>query len=295
MEYELIIIICSLSPLVLIIACCAFGAWFGRIKSRTDILPRYNNLIRILKLPKNIQEFNCVGNKITKIEQLPKNLQIFTCAYNRITKIENLPKNLQKFNCTGNKITKIKNLPNSLHTFGCSINDIKKIENLPDSLHTFTCDRNMITKIENLPDSLHTFICCSNWITKIENLPNSLHTFNCDCNMITKIENLPIALQTFNYDYNYDHWQKNPIKYVDDIPIDSINFTLKGYQAIKRIQKRMKRRYIRNKAAIVIQKYCHNWLWSPKCKDGSTCINIRLSLKELKIRTPSIGNFTENN
>ena len=44
----------------------------------------------------------------------------------------------------------------------------------------------------------------------------------------------------------------------------------------------MKRRYKRkNKAAMVIQRYCHNWLW---CKDGSTCINIRLSLKELGIK-----------
>ena len=79
-------------------------------------------------------------------------------------------------------------------------------------------------------------------------------------------------------------YNNNPIKYVDNIPIDSINFTLKGYQAIKRIQKRMKRRYrIKNEAARTIQRYCHNWLWSPKCKDGSTCINIRLSLKELGI------------
>ena len=135
----------------------------------------------------------------------------------------------------------------------------------------------MITRIENLPDNLHTFWCSSNSITKIHSLPDNLKKFECSYNRITKIENLPMGLIELDY---YD----NPIEYINDIPIESINFTLKGYQAIKRIQKRMKRRYKRkNEAARTIQRYCHNWLWSPKCKDGSTCINIRLSLKELGI------------
>ena len=123
---------------------------------------------------------------------------------------------------------------------------------------------------------LQDFYCANNKIIKIHSLPNSLKHFNCCSNMITKIENLPMSLQRFEY-------RDNPIKYVDDILFSSINFSLKGYQAIKRIQKRMKRRYKRNDAARTIQKHCHNWLWSPKCKDGSTCINIRLSLKELGI------------
>jgi hypothetical protein len=35
------------------------------------------------------------------------------------------------------------------------------------------------------------------------------------------------------------------------------------------------------KAARLIQKYCHNWLWKPLCKDGSIGIIPRLMLKNL--------------
>ncbi len=40
---------------------------------------------------------------------------------------------------------------------------------------------------------------------------------------------------------------------------------------------------IEDEAARTIQRGCHNWLWKPKCNDGTLGINVRLSLKELGI------------
>ncbi len=39
----------------------------------------------------------------------------------------------------------------------------------------------------------------------------------------------------------------------------------------------------RTEAAIIIQRACHNWIFSPICKDGSIGIYPRLSMKKLSI------------
>jgi hypothetical protein len=41
--------------------------------------------------------------------------------------------------------------------------------------------------------------------------------------------------------------------------------------------------YIRDNAARKIQKGCYNWLYSPKCKDGTVGIVPRLGWKKYKI------------
>jgi hypothetical protein len=83
-----------------------------------------------------------------------------------------------------------------------------------------------------------------------------LKELNCDYNYITKIESLPLGLTYFNVSYN-------PIEYVDDVKYSDIKFTLRGYQAIRRIQKRMKRRYkIKNRASQLIGRVALNWLHS---------------------------------
>lgn len=41
-------------------------------------------------------------------------------------------------------------------------------------------------------------------------------------------------------------------------------------------------KYAREQAAQFIQRKCHKWLWSPKCKDGSTGINLRLGWKSIE-------------
>lgn len=41
-------------------------------------------------------------------------------------------------------------------------------------------------------------------------------------------------------------------------------------------------KYAKEHAAHFIQKKCHKWLWSPKCKDGSCGINLRLGWKSIE-------------
>lgn len=56
----------------------------------------------------------------------------------------------------------------------------------------------------------------------------------------------------------------NPIEYVDSVKFNDINFTLRGYEAIRRIQKRMKRRFkIKDEASRIIGRATLHWLWSP--------------------------------
>jgi hypothetical protein len=68
---------------------------------------------------------------------------------------------------------------------------------------------------------------------------------------------LPLGLTQFYY-------HGNNIEFVDNVSYSKINFTLAGYQVIRRIQKRMKRRYkIKNEASRIIGRATLHWLWSP--------------------------------
>ncbi len=50
------------------------------------------------------------------------------------------------------------------------------------------------------------------------------------------------------------YYSGNPIQYVDNVKFDSINFSLKGYQSICRLQRRLRIRYKRKQmAATIIQ------------------------------------------
>ena len=88
----------------------------------------------------------------------------------------------------------------------------------------------------------------------------------------SKLENLPLGLEDIHYD-------SDKVKYIDDVEMSRIVFTLNGYQAIRRLQRRMKVRYrIKNKYAQVIQNGCHNWIWKPLCKDGTIGIRPRIDM-----------------
>lgn len=133
-----------------------------------------------------------------------------------------------------------------------------------------------MNKIENFSEDIVTLLLGSNSeIFKIGTLPIKLKTLGCSGTNISVIENLPLGLVKFYYN-------KNSVKYVDNVEINRINFTLRGYSAIKRIQFRMKRRFkIKNKAAKVIQAGMHNWLFKPYLNDGKNGIVPRLAMREL--------------
>ena len=154
---------------------------------------------------------------------------------------------------------------------------VSKIENLPKYLKEFDCSYSQVSKIENLPEFLDVFNCSLTRVSKIENLPESLKVFHFCSAKLTKIENLPIGLQQIDYSFNI-------IKFIDNVENERISFTLKGYQSIRRIQKRIKRRYkTKIKAMIVIQRGCHNWIWKPLCNDGTIGIRPRLDMIDLGI------------
>ena len=162
--------------------------------------------------------------------------------------------------------------------------NFKVIENLPESLTTFYCEHNQIEVIENLPEGLTGFGCNGNRIEVIENLPKGLTKFSCRNCQIKVIENLPIGLIYFNY-------YGNNLTSVDKLSFNEIDFDIRRYSCIKRIQLRTKNNYLRRtKAARRIQKGLHNWVFSAVCKDSTYGINFRIGLNSLQ-RDGLVENF----
>ena len=151
--------------------------------------------------------------------------------------------------------------------------NIKKLILFPTNTKVLNLSYNEIEKIENLPFYLDKLYIEYNPVHKIENLPLTLRVLAIDCTPITKIENIPIGLAKLFYN-------NKTVTHVDNVKISQINFTLKGYQAIRRLQIRMKVRY-KIKCIIKIQRACHNWVFSPVCKDNTVGIRLRLDLKYL--------------
>lgn len=55
----------------------------------------------------------------------------------------------------------------------------------------------------------------------------------------------------------------------------------KSYFILNSIQLNFKRKFLikKHKAACIIQKGCHNWLYAPICKDGTIGINCKIGWK----------------
>jgi hypothetical protein len=111
-----------------------------------------------------------------------------------------------------------------------------EINNVPPHIKIIYYNNNLIRRIENLPDGLLHLYIRYNYITKIENIPPSLQILDVSYNDIAVLENLPLSLRRIYY-------TGCGIKFVDNVSYTDINFSLIGYHAIIRIQKRMKRRY----------------------------------------------------
>lgn len=252
----------------------------------------YQNLVTLpKKLPQNLENLECHCNEITEILPgvLPQSLKIFYCDSNELTEILPgvLPQNLQIFNCGFNELSEIlpEVLPQSLRIFNCCYNELTEIIPgvLPQSLQKFVCYSNEITEIlpGALPSGLKYLDYSNNEITEILpwTLPESLIYFSCEGNSITVLQNLPRFLE-------YIYFDRNPLKFVDNLGIEWWNerrgFNLKVYNTIKLLQRRIRIRVqIRHKKARIIQNGCHNWLYLPRCKDGSVGIVPRLEWKRI--------------
>ena len=177
--------------------------------------------------------------------KFPENLQLLDCRWNQIKTLKyvKFPESLQYLYCTGNQITILKdvNFPESLLELGCYGNQITTLKDVkfPENLITFNCGGNQITTLSDV------------------NFPESLQLLDFSRNQITRIENLPLGLVYLTY------YGGNPIEYVDDVKYSDIKFRLRGYKAIRIIQKRMKRRYkIKDESSRLIGRYTLHWLHS---------------------------------
>jgi hypothetical protein len=97
--------------------------------------------------------------------------------------------------------------------------------------------------------------------------PKNLHTINLWDNELISFE-----------------WDGCPLN-LHTIYLDKVNeYSYKQYQMAMKIKQFYKKRHSRRKHyANIINHGCHNWVWSPKCKDGTIGIRPRLDIQALGI------------
>lgn len=113
-------------------------------------------------------------------------------------------------------------------------NNLKELPLLPDTVVVLVLSYNNFKEIPILPRYLQDLDLRYNNITKIEPLPKTLRSLYINGNNIEKLENLPKSLRALG---------QNSAKYIDNVKIDSINFNIIGYQSIKRLQLKLKKRF----------------------------------------------------
>lgn len=79
---------------------------------------------------------------------------------------------------------------------------------------------------------------------------------------------------------------RSQIEYIDFVHVSKLNFDWWDsnklhiqYWGIQRLQRRIRRRHKRNKAARIIQAGCENWLYKPICRDNTMGIVLKIGLK----------------
>lgn len=131
-------------------------------------------------------------------------------------------------------------------------NNLKELPLLPDTVRVLVLSYNNFKEIPILPRYLQDLDLRYNNLTKIEpSLPKTLRSLYINGNNIEKLENLPKSLRALG---------QNSAKYIDNVRIDSINFNIIGYQSIKRLQLKLKRKFQERKSFNGIMSYLVNAL-----------------------------------
>jgi hypothetical protein len=204
------------------------------------------NINNIDNFPETVKEIHSWDTKIVKCEKLPKNLIKLDVHSNSIKSIEKLPQHLEMLNISGNYIKHI-DLPKKLKRFYCQGNYLRHIS-LPKSIEKAFLAGNFLSAIK-VHYGCTVLDIERNIFTKIPNyLPDTLTTLKVLGNNIEIIENLPNNLQIFTFTEKY-------VKFVDNVSIDKINFTLKGYNAIKKLQKQFKIKMLNNVRGFATPKF----------------------------------------
>ena len=267
-------------------------------------LYKLSNIIE-LNTFENLITLNCDSNSIEEIECLPINLKYFSCASNKITYLNNLPINLIELNCSNNLITFIGDIPstveklyinnNKLYKINISLNSNIRILNIS---HNFIIETNILSK-KFLPKLVELY-CTDTLITnmpmrissylEIIDIRNNRYLSNIPDKMCYYLYNL-LELNIMNtgiselqlkYIKNATVIQHGTIYKIDNIDLvwfhdRHITLTYKFYTIIRKMQRKLKKRFqVKLRAILIIQRGCHNWIWKPVCKDGTIGIRLRL-------------------
>ena len=148
---------------------------------------------------------------------------------------------------------------------------ISSLSILPENLTSlYLINSNIHSIVQPLPDNLKELYVKNTCIPSIGALPCGLDELYVFGENTYNIDDIPMSLRYLR--------TGDGIKTIDGIYqcIDD-ELCLKAYKLIRRFQIRFRKKFeTKTKAAKTIQKACHNWLYSPICKDNTYCISLRI-------------------
>ena len=139
-----------------------------------EIIP--NDIIIIGKIPKLYINHICDVLDLSKVEC---NEIIYYNQKGESIKNHILPNNLEELDCLRNKLTSLPNLPNSLIELYCNHNKLTSLPNLPNSLKELNCGFNQLisfsnNQLPNLLENLYSYNNCFASLPEINNISHEL-------------------------------------------------------------------------------------------------------------------------
>jgi len=129
-----------------------------------------------------VPQLNVTADGLLRLPKLPNNLEYLYCDLNNLTYLPKLPNTLKELDCTDNDIISLPKLPESLEELCCNYNRIRTLPELPPKLTRLECRHNYITELPKLTDTLEYLYCDNNNLTYLPELPNTLEELDCDDN-----------------------------------------------------------------------------------------------------------------
>lgn len=256
----------------------------------------FNNLTE-LKVPESVKYLEIGYNEFKVFPKLPKILFSLGCSFTNIDVLPDLPETLLELECEGNELGHLPILPKFLEDLNCCGTGVSILPKLPDTLKILRCAGNHIDSLPYLPSSLEYLGCYDNDLVILPELPKNLRFLHAQINNLVSLPELPKSLRNIDITTNPNLVNVNlvplvesfryssTLKSIDGVLLDKINFSLHGYYAIHMLQRRMRRRFSKKtKAAKIIQKHLENWLFKPKCNDGTVGIAVRLGARALAVQ-----------
>jgi hypothetical protein len=151
----------------------------------------------------------------------------------------------------------------------------------PSGLHTIDLSGNQLSSFswDGCPRGLHTISLSDNQLSTLswDGCPSGLHTIH-----LWDLSDLH-TIHLWKNKLNFLSWDGCPLNLDSRFYFDN-EYSYKEYQMAMKIKHFYKKRHARRKySANIINSGCYNWVWKPKCKDGSIGIRPRLDMFALGI------------